>query len=179
MSQIKRVPNILTSVRIVCSLCLLLTEPLSFWFYALFLLGGVSDILDGYIARKTKSSSPFGAAFDSVADVVFIGVLLILFIPVFPWPFWLLCWIGIITVLRLLSLAAGFVKYRALAFLHTRLNKLTGLLLFVFPFLHSLWGLNITALVLCTAATVSALEELAINITSEELRRDRKSIFQK
>lgn len=179
MSEIKHIPNIITVSRIVFSVSLLLMEPLSFSFFIIYFLCGISDIFDGYIARRTKNTSQFGAVFDSVADAVFIGVLLIIFIPMLPWPLWLLFWIGIITLIRFISLAVGFVKYHAFAFLHTYSNKLTGLLLFSFLFLYNILGLTLPAVVLCVAATLSAIEELAINITSKELSHDIKSIFKK
>lgn len=179
MFEIKHMPNILTAGRIVCAVWLLRTEPLSLWFFVLYLFCGVSDILDGYIARKTKSASPFGAALDSVADAVFIGVLLMIFIPMLPWPLWILRWTGAIVLIRLISLTVGFAKYRALSSLHTYANKVTGLLLFFFPFLYSLLGLTATAFIVCGAATLSAVEELAINATSKELSRDIGGLFKK
>lgn len=177
--EIKHIPNIITASRIALSVSLLLIEPLSFGFFIIYLLCGISDIFDGYIARKTKNISQFGATFDSVADAVFIGILLVIFIPILPWPLWLLYWIGIITLIRFVSLGVGFAKYHAFAFLHTYSNKLTGLLLFSFLFLYNILGLTLPAVVLCVAATLSAIEELAINITSKELSRDTRSIFKK
>ena len=179
MFEIKYIPNIITASRIVCSVFLLLIEPLSLWFLIIYLLCGISDIFDGYIARRTKSNSQFGATLDSVADAIFIGVLLIIFIPMFQWPLWILYWIGTIALVRFISLAVGFVKYHTFAFLHTYANKLTGLLLFSFPFSYSILGLTITAFILCGAATLSAIEELAINITSKDLSRDIGCIFKK
>lgn len=179
MFEIKYLPNSITASRIVFSAALLLIKPLSFWFFTAYLLCVVSDILDGYIARKTKSSSQFGATLDSIADAVFIGVLLIIFIPMLRWPLWILFWIGSIALVRFISLAVGFVKYHAFAFLHTYANKLTGGLLFCFPFLYGIAGLVPTAFLICGAATLSAIEELAINLASKELSRDIRSIFKK
>lgn len=179
MVRINHIPNILTAGRIVGSVILLLIKPLSFWFYFVYTLCGVSDILDGYIARKTKSSSKFGAALDSVADAVFVGAVLFIFIRILQWPLWVMCWIGIIAFIRILSLTVGFAKFRELSFLHTYANKITGLLLFAFPFLYGVWGFTVTDLILCGAATLSAIEELAINIISKELSRDVRCIFEK
>lgn len=175
----KYMPNIITVSRIVFSVFLLLTKPLSFRFFIIYLLCGISDIIDGYIARKTKTGSPFGAALDSVADTIFIGVLLVIFIPMLHFPLWVLCWIGMIALIRLVSLAAGFAKYHALSFLHTYANKLTGILLFSFPLLYGISGLTATAFIICVPATLSAIEELAINITSKELSRDTRCIFKR
>ena len=41
-------------------------------FYFLYLLCGFTDMIDGTIARKTKSVTTFGSGLDSVADFVCI-----------------------------------------------------------------------------------------------------------
>jgi CDP-diacylglycerol--glycerol-3-phosphate 3-phosphatidyltransferase len=140
------------------------------------LLCGASDVLDGYIARKTNSTSPLGASMDSVADFIFIAVMLVVFLPVLHVSYWILFWIGAIALIRVGSLAVGFVKYRALSFIHTYANKITGLMLFCFPFLYSISGLAITSCILCSLAAYSAIEELLINIHSKELSRDTRHL---
>lgn len=177
--NIKNLPNIITSIRVVLSLLLLLTEPLSLRFFIIYFLCGISDVADGYIARKTKSASQFGALLDSIADAVFIVIYLIIFIPMLQKRNWIFCWIGFILIIRFLSLTVGFIKYHTFAPLHIYSNKATGLLLFVSPFLFSTLGLTITISSACVLATISAVEELMINLTSKELSRDVKSIFLK
>ena len=41
----------------------------------LFTLGALSDYLDGYIARKTATSSEFGAKFDLITDKLFVCII--------------------------------------------------------------------------------------------------------
>lgn len=170
--RIKHIPNILTLMRITGAVLLLFIKPLSALFFIIYLICGASDALDGYIARKTNSTTPFGASLDSVADAIFIGAILCVFLPVLQFSWWIICWIGIIALIRIGSLVTGWLKYRALAFIHTYANKATGLMLFCFPFLYSLFGLTVTASLLCALASFSALEELAINLQSKELSRD-------
>ena len=64
---------------------------------------------------------------------------------------------------RVLSLAVGYVKYRALSFLHTYANKTTGIALCFSPILHQFFELNLIIFVLCVIASLSAVEELIIN----------------
>ncbi|WP_179945168.1 CDP-alcohol phosphatidyltransferase family protein [Paenibacillus durus] len=170
--RIKHIPNVLTVMRIICSVILLLVKPLSALFFGIYIVCGASDVLDGYIARKTKSTSQLGASIDSIADAIFIGVTLSVFLPILHLPLWILCWIGAVAVIRIGSLIIGFVKYSALSFIHTYANKATGLMLFCFPFLYSILGLTITSSLLCGLASFSAIEELIINIKSKELSRD-------
>lgn len=140
---------------------------------------GASDVLDGYIARKTKTNSQFGAVFDSISDFIFITVILIIIAPIFQWSEWMLYWIGGIAMIRFLSLTIGFIKYHTISFLHTYANKATGIVLFVFPILYSSLGIDIAVILVCSLANISAFEELLININSKNLNRNIRSMVMK
>jgi cardiolipin synthase (CMP-forming) len=172
----KRLPNIISVIRIICSLALLFTKVLSVEFFLLYLLCGISDVLDGYIARKTGSESQFGAVLDSIADVIFLGILMIILFPIIEWSLWMLCWIGGIATVRFISLGIGFIRYHKLAFLHTYANKATGLLIFFLPILYCILGLSFTMCLVCGLASISAVEELLIHMTSKKLDLDIKSV---
>ena len=75
------VPNCITCVRIIGALVLLWLKPLSTEFLIVYSLCGVSDALDGFIARATNTTSKFGTILDSIADLVFYSVMLL---KVFP-----------------------------------------------------------------------------------------------
>ena len=175
--MIKNIPNTLTVIRVIGSVMLLFTEPFSSLFFTLYITCGASDILDGFIARKTKNTSKAGAILDSVADFIFISIMLFILIPIVDLSFWMRLWLIGIIILRAASLLAGFIRYRSLAFLHTYMNKITGALLFGFPLLYRSFGLTITAFFLCSIASISAAEELIINITSKKLSHNIKSLF--
>ena len=85
--------NIITSCRILCSILILFNPVFSAWFYTMYLLGGLTDMLDGTIARKTNTESKFGARLDTVADFIFIAVALVKILPVMHIPSWLWIWI--------------------------------------------------------------------------------------
>ena len=51
-------------------------------FFAIYALTGLTDVLDGWIARKMGSASQFGAKLDSVADLIFYAVMLIMIFPI-------------------------------------------------------------------------------------------------
>lgn len=140
---------------------------------------GISDVLDGYIARKMNACSKLGQVLDSISDLIFIGIMLLISIPIINLPLWVICWISVIAVVRLISIILGIVKYQQLAFLHTYANKATGMVLFFFPFLVSIMGKEITAVTICCIASISAAEEILINLTSKTLDRDQGSIFNK
>ena len=64
-------PNICTMLRIVGTVGLLLIRPLTLPFYLLYTFCGITDVLDGTIARATNSTSEFGARLDSISDPIF------------------------------------------------------------------------------------------------------------
>ena len=155
----KHIANIITGSRMVLSLPLLLIPLTSVWFYALYLLCGLSDMIDGTVARKTNSVSEFGARLDTVSDFVFMTVALIKFVPHLHIPVWLWIWIGIIAIIKLGNAALGFVRTKKLISPHTVLNKITGLLLFLLPVTISFVDLAYTLPIVCTVAMVAAMHE--------------------
>ena len=156
----KHIANIITGSRIVLSLPLLLIPLTSAWFYAIYLLCGLSDMIDGTVARRTKSASDFGARLDTVSDFVFMSVALIKFLPHLHIPVWLWIWIGIIAMIKLGNAAWGFVRTKKLIFPHTVLNKVTGLLLFLLPMTISFIELTYTLPFVCAVATAAAIHEV-------------------
>ena len=65
----KYIANIITGSRIIFSLPLVFIPLSSAWFYAFYLFCGITDMIDGTIARKTGAVSKFGASVDTVADL--------------------------------------------------------------------------------------------------------------
>ena len=156
----KHIANIITGSRMVLNLPLLFIPLTSAWFYALYLLCGLSDMIDGTVARKTNSASEFGARLDTVSDFVFMSVALIRFVPHLHVPIWLWIWIGIIAMIKLGNAVLGLVRAKKLISPHTVLNKVTGLLLFLLPVTISFVDLTYTLPIVCTIATVAAMHEV-------------------
>ena len=156
----KHIANIITGSRIVLSIPLLFIPLTSAWFYVLYLLCGLSDMIDGPVARRTKSASEFGARFDTVSDFVFMTVALIKFVPHLHIPVWLWIWIGVIAMIKLGNVVLEFVCTKKLISPHTVLNKVTGLLLFLLPMTISFVDLTYTLPIVCTVATIAAIHEV-------------------
>ena len=151
--------NLITSCRMLLSLLLLFFPALSPGFYGLYLAAGLSDMLDGFVARRTNSASPLGARLDSMADLLFLSVCLIRLLPVLTLPVWLWVWVGLIALLRLVNILSGFVCRKKLVLLHTGANKLTGLLLFLFPLCLGILSVVCAAVPLCVLASFAAIQE--------------------
>lgn len=158
-------------------MAMVLVIPFSIWFWIFYILGGLSDFLDGFVARKWKQQSKAGAKFDSIADMVFIISIAIIVVKNIHISLWIWICIVVIALFRGVSYGIGFYKYRTFASLHTFLNKVTGVLIFIFPLLYVLFGLDITAFFLCLVAFLSSFEEVLIILKSKELNRDCKGIF--
>ena len=60
--------NTITFFRIAASIVLLSCPVFSPAFYTLYIAAGLSDMLDGYVARKSNTDSRFGARLDTIAD---------------------------------------------------------------------------------------------------------------
>ena len=169
--------NIITILRIILSLMMLLFPIFSLGFWILYSLAGLTDVIDGLVARKLKIESKTGAILDSISDMVFFIVVFILVLSNISLPIWLIISIVLIAILRIITYLFAFIKFHSFVSLHTYLNKLTGLSLFLFPLMFYLLGLNITGLILLVIASLSSLEELLIDISSSKVERDRKGLF--
>lgn len=173
------IANAITASRVVCAILLAVVPAFSVGFFALYLWCGVSDTLDGWLARRWGCSNALGARFDSVADVVFAFCVAMALIPVLPWEPWMVAWICVVAVARFVSYTVGCWKYHTFAALHTRLNKLTGIVLLCMPMLYLLIGMDAIVAIVCAVATVSAVEELVITLTSTELDCDITGLWVK
>ena len=151
--------NWITLLRILCSLTLLFCMPLSLPFYLLYTAAGLSDIFDGLIARKTNTSTQFGAKLDTLADIVFAAVILIKLLPILELPLWVIGWVGVITLIKLVNIVIGFVRRHTLTAVHSVINKVTGALLFMLPFTIPIINIRYTAPLVCAVATVAAILE--------------------
>ena len=151
--------NCITCIRIVLSAALLFSPAQSPVFYALYLAAGFSDMIDGAVARKTGTVSELGSRLDTIADLVFTAVCLVKLLPVLEAPVWLLVWIAVIAVIKLLNIAVGYLKQKKFAAVHSVLNKVTGGLLFLFPLTLTFIDLKYSAAVVCAVATIAAVHE--------------------
>ena len=151
--------NSITAFRIICSLGILLCQVFSPAFYALYITCGASDMIDGEVARRTGTVSEFGSKLDSAADFVFALVCMIKVIPAVHAPVWLIIWIIVIAVIRAVNLISGYVMQKEFVALHTVMNKVTGLLLFVLPLTLQYIDLRYSGAFVCMAATFAAIQE--------------------
>ena len=116
-------------------------------------------MIDGTVARKIGTANEFGSKLDSVADIMFVTVCLIKLIPVLNIEKWLYIWIILIAGIKIANVASGLKKHKRIIFVHSVLNKITGLLVFILPLTLHFLELRYTAPVVCTIATIAAIQE--------------------
>jgi len=127
----KHLPNILSSLRIVGTVVLLLSDVSSILFGVLYIVCGISDIADGWLARKLKCVTRTGALLDSVADICFVACCAWKLLPILELPQWLWLWAGVIVAIKVVNQLSALVMYGRCCFPHTLANKWAGFLLFI------------------------------------------------
>lgn len=173
----KYIPNVLSFSRIILSIVLFYLNPEKLPFILIYIICGITDVLDGFIARKINATSEFGAKLDSVADVIIISVILFKFIPILKLNFYMMIWIIIIALIKVSSIIVIFIRFEQFGMIHTYLNKLTGLLIFIYPISNYFISCKFYLYLVFIIATITALEEILICSTIASLDLDKKSYF--
>lgn len=166
MKKYLTIPNLITIVRFFGTIALLFISPKTYTFYVLYTLCGITDALDGTLARLMKVSTEFGAKLDSVADLLFYAVMLIKIFPML-WigiPNWIWIWVAAVIVIRSASYIAAFINTHKFSSMHTILNKLTGFCIFLAPYFLELKILGYYCMSVCFVATLSSAQELLFHL---------------
>ncbi len=155
----KHLPNIITILRFLGAIGLLFVEVGSIVFWGFYFVCGLSDMLDGYLARKLHCESKTGALLDSLADLAFVIGCCFKLIPALAVPKWLWIWGGAIVAIKVINQISALVMYRKCLFPHTIANKMTGVLLFAGVPLTFFLESIIPVLVIAVFATFAAVQE--------------------
>jgi len=175
----KVVPNCISFSRIVLSLVLIYIKPLSVAFYVIYIICGFSDMVDGFIARRMGTTSVLGERLDSIADMMMVVVLLVVLFPIINPSNKIIIWTIVIGIIRLTAMGVALIKYKTFASLHTYGNKISGLILFLLPIFISFIHTDVAMYIICVMASISAIEELIIQLTSSKLQVNIPSLFSK
>ena len=143
------------------------SSPAIFW--PLYLLCGLSDVLDGALARAMGTVSRHGERLDTIADIIFVAVWMVLFIPAIDVGRWLWIWTGVIALIKVVNVISGFAMKKGFVAKHTLANKATRILLFLLPMIILWEVIKVPYIVLvCLLATFAAVQEGHL-IRTEEL----------
>ena len=165
----KYIANIITGSRAVFSLPLLFIPLSSAWFTVLYLFCGLTDMIDGTIARKTGAVSKFGAGLDTAADFVFMFVCCVKILPLFRIPLWLWMWVIILALTKIFNISLVFLQKKKLISIHSVLNKAVGLALFLLPLSLSFIETAYSVSAICFLATIAVIQEVCFILKGKEV----------
>lgn len=156
------IANVITMSRILFALFILISPIFSVSFYVWYILGALSDMIDGLIARKLHLQSEFGAKLDTIADGVFVIAAVFRICSSLDIPVWVWTWTGVIVFIKIVNLISAFIVAKGIVPMHTVMNKITGFLVFLLPLFvgHKSWNISKTAVIITGCiATFAAIQE--------------------
>ena len=153
----RNLPNVISALRIAGSIGLLFCNVTGWPFWTLYALCGISDMVDGWLARRLHAETKAGAILDSMADIVFVICCAIKLLPMLEIPVWLWIWAGIIVVIKIVNQISALAVFKRFCFPHTVANKLTGFLLFLA--VPTIFWTMIPIAVVAAVATFAAIQE--------------------
>lgn len=163
------IPNIISALRIALCIPMFFAEAMSPLFVGCYLLAGISDMLDGFLARKLGVTSEIGARLDSVADFVFVITAFAKLFPLLNFPIWIWLIIIMIAVMKITSSIVSKLRSGKVVFLHTKANKIAGFVLFI--------GM-LFAKTSCFQYVVIGIIVIAMYAAVDEMVRVARNIFQ-
>ena len=155
----KNIANYISISRAIMSIMLAITETFSIAFYIIYIYCGISDMLDGFISRKSKNESKIGAILDSVSDIIFVVVAMIKILPTLNLTNGIIIWAVVIALIKIVNVTCSYIYYKKIVLPHTTLNKITGFILFITPFIIVNTNSIIFEIIICSIATFAAVQE--------------------
>ena len=153
----RHLPTAISLLRVAGSISLLFCDVAGWPFWVIYALCGISDMVDGWLARKLHAESKTGAVLDSVADIVFVACCAIRLLPVLEIPVWLWIWAGVIVFIKMVNQVSALAVSKRFCFPHTWANKLTGFLLFLT--VPTMFWSMIPVSIIAALATFAAVQE--------------------
>jgi CDP-diacylglycerol--glycerol-3-phosphate 3-phosphatidyltransferase len=176
-SLIRITPNIITLSRIAVTFGLLNVEWFSFNFYVMYSYCGISDVIDGFLARELSTTSNFGALLDSIADILFFGVVLLIILKEIPLTNFTLVWMLLIAIIRVCTAICSKLTHKKIIYLHTYANKLSGVLIFLVLFFVNTSIFYLAMGIILLVTSLASIEELYIILTTRGLDRNCKGVL--
>ena len=128
-------------------------------FLSLFIFGGLTDVLDGFLARRFGQHTSWGSSLDTIADMLFypVGLLCTIFVPAFAQH-----WQIILAVLLIMGVSMAICALRGTFHaVHRWPSKIASGALFLFILITVAIGFSIllfsTVAVLVVVAAIDRL----------------------
>ena len=156
--MMKNIANYISVSRIIMSIILCFAETFSMAFYLIYIYCGISDMVDGFIARKSKNESRIGTILDSVSDMIFVIVAMIKILPALNLSDGIIIWVVFIAFIKIVNVICSYIYHKKILLPHTIANKITGFILFIAPFIV-VKNPIIFEIIICSIATFAAIQE--------------------
>lgn len=179
--NILNVPNIISFYRVITFpviLILALTGNVQ-WFVILLCINLVSDIIDGFIARKFNIVTRFGAAIDNLGDIgTYILALYGLF--AFKWDSvkphaWLLFFFLAVFIL---SYIVALIRFKKIPGLHLYGAVITGYLQGAFFFVLFVWGFNLWFYYIAIGwGALAYIEKIIVLLKTDDIKPGLKGLY--
>ncbi len=180
----KHIPNIISAARIIAAIVLFFFEKITYPFVAIYIFCGLSDFVDGKLARKFEVTSVLGAYLDTIGDVLTYLALVKILVLQNLVPLWAIVWYIVAMIGNLIAAIIAKKRFGEFYFIHSLFGKILGVTLFILPLgmriMQSITQ-NYSAVcmsVICVVATLSAFETIYIQLKSKEMLTDITSFKQ-
>ncbi|MBR2590821.1 MAG: CDP-alcohol phosphatidyltransferase family protein [Clostridia bacterium] len=167
----KHLANIISFSRIIAAATLYLFSTINWQFMLVYTYCGITDLIDGPIARKMNATSTLGSVLDTVGDIAtYMALAKILLVQHFI-PTWVVVWM---ISSGLINLAAGLlslVKCKKFFIVHSLFGKILGGSVFAFPFMLKIleaFGMETTGAAhvcmgaICVITTIAGIESFVV-----------------
>ena len=168
----KQIANILTSVRMIISSILLTFSRLDAAFLALFCVCGITDLIDGPIARATETESILGAKLDSAGDVLTYAAMVRIMILEKAITLKTVLWFLLPLSGMVVSALIAKLRFHSFFFLHTALGKFFGAGCFFVPFSFFAGTVNDHLTFVWVIALLAAVEMVVIQLRNDRAESD-------
>ena len=187
ISDLKTIPNMLSISRLILIPAMLIpayyieNEPQArFVFLIMFIIIGVTDKLDGTLARYLNQTTALGAKLDTIADMVFyplIALWLYRFESGVVGEWWNLVYF--LLVLYFLKMITGKIKFGYVPAFHTIGAKTFSASLYFFMIAAILDPVLAKSIfpVLCVIGYINQMEETYILLTRDSVDENIRSVF--
>ena len=182
----RNLANIISAIRIIAGACLYLFSDITGGFIAIYVVCGITDLLDGPVARKFNSTSAVGAALDTVGDAVTYMALAKILLVKRMIPMWIVCWMLSVLGLHIIAGLVSLKKTKKFYVVHSLFGKILGGSIFVLPF--AMWIVSKTGLeyiqtvhillaIIAGFSTIAGIESLAIQSKILDPQTQIKTIY--
>ncbi|MDO4948858.1 MAG: CDP-alcohol phosphatidyltransferase family protein [Bacteroidales bacterium] len=150
-------PNIISASRGMAAVTMLFFPISSMGFWIPYCWCGISDMIDGPLARKLNAADELGSRIDGLADLVFLCCASVRILPSIVLPLWIWLWVAAIGIVKVACICLLSSRLHGFSFSHSKMNKLTGLLLFCLPFVWIWIDPVVPTIVVCAVASFSVI----------------------